>query len=157
MIEKIITDSLIQLKVKATSWRDAIQKAGRVLVADGDVTQNYVDEIIRSAEKFGPYFVIAPHVALAHAPRQAGAKTLAMGITTLDPPIDFHNKANDPVRYVFTLSAPNANSHLKAMQEFVQLLSTDGFYNVLDQAVSGQEIMTYIESTLSTNRSDCNG
>ncbi|QVI35073.1 PTS sugar transporter subunit IIB [Lacticaseibacillus chiayiensis] len=157
MIEKIITEPLIQLKVKATDWRDAIQKAGSVLVEDGDVTPNYVDEIIRSAEKFGPYFVIAPHVALAHAPRQAGANTLAMGITTLDPPIDFHNEANDPVRYVFTLSAPDADSHLKAMQEFVRLLSMDGFYDVLDRATSGQEIMAYIESTVSTNRSDCNG
>ncbi len=79
MIEDIITIPLIQLRVKTTDWRDAIKKSGRVLVENGDVTQNYVEEIIRSAEKFGPYFVIAPHVALAHAPRQSGRKEISYG------------------------------------------------------------------------------
>lgn len=152
MIEDIITIPLIQLRVKTTDWRDAIKKSGRVLVENGDVTQNYVEEIIRSAEKFGPYFVIAPHVALAHAPRQAGARKLAMGITTLDPPIVFHNQANDPVRYAFTLSATDADTHLKAMQEFVQLLSMGDFYTTLDRAGSGQEIMAYIKSALAMNK-----
>ena len=53
MIEDIITTPLIQLRVKTTDWRDAIKKSGRVLVENGDVTQNYVEEIIRSAEKIG--------------------------------------------------------------------------------------------------------
>lgn len=75
-----------------------------------------------------------------------------MGITTLDPHIVFHNQANDPVRYVFTLSATDADTHLKAMQEFVQLLSMGDFYTTLDRAGSGQEIMAYIKSALAMNK-----
>ncbi|KRK74004.1 PTS sugar transporter subunit IIA [Lacticaseibacillus nasuensis] len=152
MIEKMMNPALTQLNVVASDWRDAIHKAGAPLVKAGAVSQNYVEEIIHSVEQYGPYFVIAPHVALAHAPSDAGAQHLAMGITTLKPAVVFNNPDNDPVKYVFTLSAPDSNSHLKAMQELVELLSADSFYQILDQAQSPDEIMQYVQENVAAEK-----
>lgn len=154
MIEKMITPDLIKLRVKATDWEDAIHQAGEPLVKAGDVSQDYVEAIIASVKKNGPYFVIAPHVALAHAPIESGAKKQAMGLTTLDPAIKFNNPDNDPVRYVFTLSATDNNSHLKAMQELVELLSQDAFYDALDQAQSPDDVLRFINSVLQTEEKE---
>ena len=138
MIEKVINPKLIQLAIKAVDWKDAIHQAAQPLIDNNDV------------KEYGPYFVIAPHVALAHAPSKDGAKKLAMGITTLVPGVNFSNPDNDPVKYIFTLSATDSTSHLKAMQELVQLLSDDAFYQVLDGAKVPQDIMNYVNKAVTT-------
>ncbi|MQS75154.1 PTS sugar transporter subunit IIA [Companilactobacillus halodurans] len=152
MIEKIIKQDLIKLHVKADDWKDAIRLSAQPLLDDDIVTSNYVDEIINSVKEYGPYFVIAPHVALAHAPGKAGAKELAMGITVLEPAIKFHNEDNDPVSYVFTLSAPDNNSHLKAMQELVGLLTDEKFYQVLSDSNESSEILQFIQDSVLKNK-----
>lgn len=154
MIEKIIGKELIQLKVQAVDWKDAIHKSGKPLVDSRNVTQKYVEEIIHSVEEYGPYFVIAPHVALAHAPSEFGANRLAMGITTLTPGIKFNNADNDPVRYVFTLSSPDSESHLKAMQELVELLSEKEFYKILDDAEQPEDVLEYVNKIIVTNEKE---
>lgn len=141
MLEKIVKDSLICVKLHVKDWRDAINKSAAPLLEDGDITPGYIDGIFESVKEFGPYFVIAPHVALVHAPSKDGAKKLALGVAVLDKPVDFHNKSNDPVKYVFTLSSPNSDSHLEAMKELVTLMSDAAFYQKLDAAKSPQEVV----------------
>ncbi|KRK78868.1 PTS sugar transporter subunit IIA [Companilactobacillus nodensis] len=152
MIEKIVQEDLIKLNIKANDWKDAVRKSAQPLVDDNYITENYVSEIINSVNEYGPYFVIAPHVALAHAPSESGAEKLAMGISTLEPAIKFNNADNDPVSYVFTLSAPDSDSHLKAMQELVGLLSGSEFYKVLDEAQSSGEILQFIKDSVLNNK-----
>lgn len=94
----------------------------------------------------GPYIVITEHVALPHARPSAGAKELAISIATLETPINFGNKENDPVKYIFGLSALDNSTHLNAMSELVALLEDENFYHVLDHAKNGEEIIKYIEN-----------
>jgi PTS system ascorbate-specific IIA component len=141
MLEQIVKDQLVCVQLHAQDWKDAIKKSAQPLIDDGDITSGYVDGIFESVKEFGPYFVIAPHVALAHAPSKDGAKKLALGVAVLSEPVDFHNKDNDPVKYIFTLSSPDSNSHLKAMQELVTLMSDSTFYEKLDSAKSSHEVV----------------
>jgi mannitol/fructose-specific phosphotransferase system IIA component (Ntr-type) len=64
----------------------------------------------------------------------------------LEHPIEFGNKGNDPVKYVFSLSAVDHESHLQAMAEFLELLEEGEFYNVLDKAKDAGEIMSYLKA-----------
>lgn len=141
MLEQIVTSDIVKLHLEAEDWKDAVRKAAQPLVEEKDISPNYIDGIIRSAEEYGPYFVLAPHVALAHAPIEEGALRLALGVAVLEKPVKFNNKANDPVKYIFTLSSPDSNSHLQAMQELVGLLSTPSFYEQLDQAKDANEVV----------------
>lgn len=146
MLEQIVKENLVCVNLHAKDWEDAIEKSAKPLIQDGDITTNYVKGIFDSVKKFGPYFVIAPHVALAHAPSKDGALKLALGVAVLSKPVEFHNKDNDPVKYIFTLSSPDSNSHLKAMQELVNLLSTPTFYEKLDTAKSPHEVVRIMSS-----------
>lgn len=115
MLEKIVQDSLVCVDLHVKDWKEAIKKSALLLLNDGDITASYIDGIFESVKEFGPYFVIAPHVALAHAPSEDGAKKLALGVTILATPVNFHSKDNDPVKYIFTLSSPDSSSHLEAV------------------------------------------
>lgn len=144
MLSNLIGKELIQLNVKADNWEEAIRKGVEPLVFHEKVTEEYVNKIIEIAHTTGPYIVITKHVALPHAPSEFGVKDSAIGITTLETPVVFGNQANDPVKYLFCLSAKDSTSHLEAISELVQLLDRPDFFELLDNAVSPSEVINYI-------------
>jgi mannitol/fructose-specific phosphotransferase system IIA component (Ntr-type) len=146
MLSNFTNESLIRLKVSCKDWEDAIRKSASALLENGKVTASYIDAMISTAKEAGPYIVITKHVALPHARPETGAKEIAIGIATLEHPVEFGNKDNDPVKYVFSLSATDPESHVHAMAELADLLDKEEFYNVLDNAKNAEEIMNYIRA-----------
>ncbi|MGG7059291.1 BglG family transcription antiterminator [Clostridium nigeriense] len=145
MLSEITNERLIKLKVKAKDWEDAIRQSASALVEDNKVTKEYVDAMVNTAKESGPYIVITKHVALPHARPEAGAKDISIGIATLENPVEFGNDENDPVKYVFCLSAIDNSSHLRAMSELVELLENEEFFRVLDNAKDPKEIINFIK------------
>lgn len=105
----------IVLGATAGDWRAAVQVAADALVASGAARPGYAGEMIRMIEEHGPYVVIAPGLALAHA--RPGPEVLADGlaIVTLAQPVDFGHPHNDPVRVVLGLAIKTADEHLAAV------------------------------------------
>lgn len=145
MLSEITNETLIKLNVKAKDWEDAIRQSASVLIENDKVTEAYVDAMVDTAKESGPYIVITKHVALPHARPEAGAKDIAIGIATLETPVEFGNVENDPVKYIFCLSAVDSNSHLRAMSELVELLEQEEFFRTLDNAKNTKEIINFIK------------
>ena len=59
--------SAIVVAAEAEDWRAAVTLAGEALVRSGSALPEYSTEMIRMIEEHGPYVVIAPGLALAHA------------------------------------------------------------------------------------------
>lgn len=123
MLKDILKDNQILLKENVSDWKKAIRKVSVPLLEDGCITSGYVDAMVKSVEDFGPYIVISPHIALAHARPEDGAKKLGVSIMTLANPVDFGNFQNDPVSIIFCLSAIDSHSHLNIMKSIVQLIN----------------------------------
>ena len=81
-----LPESAITIGAQVDDWRGAVRLAGDALARSGAATPAFADEMIRVIEKFGPYVVIAPGLALAHA--RPGPETLADGLSvvTLETP-----------------------------------------------------------------------
>lgn len=142
----MVRPSIIRLGIEADDWEEAIRKAYESMVDGGFITQNYVDETVRSVNIVGPYIVITKHVALSHTKLQEGALIPALGIGVLKNAVEFGNESNDPVKYIFSLSATDNESHLCAMAELVELLNNDKFYEMLDRAQDAAEVMQFLKS-----------
>ena len=145
MLSDLLGEELIQLDVEASDWEDAVRKASQPLVDAEKVTPAYVDDIVAGVRDLGPYIVIAPHVALPHARPESGAIEPAMGVVTLKTPVAF-GSANDPVRYLFPLSATDNDGHLGALQSLVEILSDDDFFASLDGAATPAEVVELINA-----------
>lgn len=145
LLSEITGPDLIKLNIGAKNWEEAIRNATEVLVKTQKVMPSYIDGMIETTRESGPYIVITKHVALPHARPEAGAKEIAISIATLKDPVVFGNKENDPVKYIFGLSALDNQTHLNAMAELADLLDQQAFYQVLDNAESPQEIFNYIK------------
>lgn len=145
LLSDIISEDLVQLDVQARDWEDAIRQATRVLVEQGKAKQSYIEDMIEITKEIGPYIVITKHVALPHARPESGAKELAICIATLAQPIEFGNPNNDPVKYIFGLSALDSHTHLAAMAELADLLDKSDFYQILSSAHQASDIVNYIK------------
>lgn len=150
MLQDLLNENEIQLNVLAKDWRDAIRVSAAPLLNAGKIRASYVDAMISSVEKYGPYIVIGPSLALAHARPEDGANQLAVSVTTLEEPISFGNSDNDPVKIIFCLAAVDDYSHLNVMKAIVQLISDQEKINRLADIQDKKEF----QKTLFQNNSN---
>ncbi len=146
MLSNFVSVELIQLDIIAEDWHEAIVKSAKPLLDQGKIKNSYIEGIIKSVEENGPYFVLLPKVALPHARPENGALEDAIGITVLRESVEFGNKDNDPVKYLFTLSATTNENHLKALSVLAELFENQEFFNILDNANTSQEVHDYIKN-----------
>lgn len=140
----LLNPRYIHLEMEAENREDAIRQGFLEMKVDGIVSEEYIETIIRDMRRLGPYFVITKHFVLPHALPEAGAYGTAIGISVLKEPIKFGSAENDPVKYIFSLSSTNSELHLQAMNELIDLMADQKFYEMLDCAKQPQEIIQYI-------------
>ncbi|MBW9213124.1 MULTISPECIES: PTS sugar transporter subunit IIA [Terrabacteria group] len=145
MISDFFDKNLIQLNVEAKNREEAIRIAAQPLVDYKKISTDYVDNILKVLEKTGPYFVLLPQVALPHARSEEGALENAIGITTLKHPVEFKSETNDPIKYLFVISAIDNNVHLGALSMLAELFEKASFFEFLDNATSPKEILNYLK------------
>lgn len=120
---KFLEEKLVALDIPAETPEAAIKAAGDLLVAGNLVESGYVEAMVESYRKNGPYFVLAPQIALPHARPEDGVKEASVAFIRLKDPVVFGSAANDPVSLVFALGASTSDEHLLVMRELVMLLN----------------------------------
>jgi len=104
----------VQIVESCRDWEDAIHVAVQPLVDGGFVTPDYIAGIIENTNKFGPYFVLAPDLALLHARPEQGVVKQQLAVTIARTGVEF--KPGEPVRVLVTLAATDPDSHLDVMR-----------------------------------------
>ena len=101
-----------RVRVDAHDWAAAIHAAAQLLVEAGAATTAYADRCVQIVREQGPYIVIAPGLALAHARPEDGARALALTAVTLTTPVQFGHPSNDPVDLVLAFASPDRGMHV---------------------------------------------
>ena len=113
----------IELKLNCKDWKDAIRKAGSILINHGDVTEKYIENIIDKTDELGAYMVIAPGICLAHTDMPDEITRTSMSLINLKYPIKFNSEFNDPVKLILTFATKDKESHLNSLLEFMTILN----------------------------------
>ena len=146
--------SAIRLKVHAADWRDAVRVCGEALVTGGITTPAYTAQMIATVEQLGPYLVIAPGIALAHARPSAAVLRPGLSWVTLAQPVRFGHKDNDPVTLVVGLAAPDDYSHVQALATFAGLLEDASRRAALLALQTPSDVLAAIVAFEETHRTD---
>jgi len=141
-----LPDGAIVTQGQARDWRGAIRLAGAALVAQNVTTSAYTGAMIETVETLGPYIVIAPGFALAHARPSSSVLKNGISWVSLATPVEFGNRANDPVRLVVGLAALDHDSHLDLMAALAAVLADD---DVLRRAIAA-ETPAQVRATLAS-------
>jgi PTS system ascorbate-specific IIA component len=113
----------ILIKDSVVDRNQAISIAGELLVASQKVKPEYIESMLEAVEKFGPYIVIAPGIALAHGKPSDAVVESGLSLLVVREAIEFKHSQNDPVQLVFGLAATNHESHIEVMAELAEFLS----------------------------------
>lgn len=142
----------VAVRCRADTWQDAIRQAGDLLPIVAEVKDQYIKDMIQSVEDYGPYIVIVPGVALAHAAPPAPDVSFCASMACFDPPVSFHSKENDPVRCVIALQSTNKEEHIKKLFQLMNLVCTEEFRQQL-QSTTKEELLQNIHKYCSAEGS----
>src|SRR4051812_7546839 len=99
-LSDLLALAAVRLDVQVADWQEAIRTVGGLLVETGGTTDAYTAEMIRNVEENGPYIVLAPGFAFAHARPSPAVLRTGLSWVRLSGPVEFGHEANDPVTLV---------------------------------------------------------
>ncbi len=140
VLSDLIDDNAIRLDANPSNWEEAIREAGALLEHTGVASEVYTQSMIDSVHKNGPYIVVAPGFAFAHARPSEAVKRTGMSWLRLAEPVEFGHKTNDPVTLVVALAATDTKTHQKALMQLAGLLGDQQKRAALDAAETPEEI-----------------
>lgn len=143
MLREFVEQNHVKFAEEAKNWQEAVRMSCEVLEADGTVESNYKEDIVACIEKYGPYIVIAPNIAMPHSQEgAAGVHKTAIAFMHLNKPVSFEpgNPELD-AQLFFTLASCDSEQHLKNMQRLVEMLSNEELVEKLAKAQSPDDLL----------------
>lgn len=144
MLKKWIYDTTITLHESVENWPQALELCAKPLLDLQVIEPEYVTAIIQQHHTLGPYYVLAPGLAMPHARPEEGAKGLGLSLLKLKQGVSFGAGEFDPVDVIIMLAAPDKNSHIEMISSLAELFSSDTDMAELHQVNTLEEIETII-------------
>ena len=124
-------------------WQEAINFSMASLLAKNYISENYIQAIKDSTISNGPYYILAPGVAMPHARPECGALKTGMSLTLLKQGVYFPGN-DEPIKLLIGLSAADADSHIGAIQALSELLCEEEILEQLLTASSEKQLADII-------------
>jgi len=131
-MNELISKENILIDSQTTTWNEAITRAGELLVNSNTILLEHMSAMIEAVEKFGPYIVLIPNVAIAHAAPSPFVLQNGLSLAIFENDIHF-GCINDPVRLIFGLAAVDNHSHIDLLRDLSDLLQEKGVIENLIQ------------------------
>lgn len=144
MIEKLINEEVVEVKVKVENWEEAVRKSGEVLLRNNKIKEEYIDSMIGTVKKMGPYIVIAQGVAMPHGRPEDGVLDLGISIISLDSSVEFGNEDFDPVKLLIALCAKDSLEHIELLKDLSSILEDEDIIEKIDSVNSKEELINLI-------------
>ena len=145
-MDDLIRKENMQIGVEAASWQDAVRGAGNLLLQAGSITAQYIEEMIQAVVELGPYMVLMPGFALAHAAPSAAVLRDDISLITLKAPVAFGNSENDPVKVVLCICCKDRESHRTTLQRVAMSVMEDGMIDNMAAAQSVDELRALLQN-----------
>ncbi len=148
LLDSLIENDSISLKQDASSWQEAVRIAIKPLIKSNAVTPGYVDAIIESTEKYGPYYILTERLAMPHARPEDGVNRNSFSLTTFKTPITFKND-DRKIDLLIALSATSNEIHVsEALPQIVDIFGDSGVTERISNAKNKEEIIEIIKNKL---------
>lgn len=143
LLEDFVNRKLTSFQTSFDSWQDAIRGSGENLIKQGYIDDRYIKAVIACVEKYGPYIVIAPDIAMPHSTEKAdGVYKTAISFMKVEKPVVFDpNDSEKNARLFFMLAAENHETHLKNMMELSEMLMNEDLVSDLLKAKDDNDLL----------------
>ncbi|MCC0649872.1 PTS sugar transporter subunit IIA [Clostridioides sp. ZZV15-6598] len=119
MLKELINEDRVNIIRSVKDWKEAIKMASKPLLEDNSIEELYIENMIKSVEKYGPYIVLADRFALPHASSKEGVNKLAMSLLIVKDEVDLLGK---PVNIFMVLAAIDNTTHIRALASLSEMM-----------------------------------
>lgn len=123
MIRDWLTPDKINVINSIDNWKNAVRLSAEPLLAQGYMAEHYIEAILKSHEELGPYYLLAPGLAMPHARPEQSALRNGLSLLYIKEGISFGSTENDPVYVIIMLCARSGNEHITMIGELAELFS----------------------------------
>ncbi|HDG1701722.1 PTS sugar transporter subunit IIA [Kluyvera ascorbata] len=134
----------IQIVDSVNDWKQAITLSAQPLLAKGAITEDYIKAIFNSHQELGPYYVLAPGLAMPHARPEQGAIKNGLSLLHIKQGVSFDADENDPIYVVIMLCALSGEEHINMITALAEIFSDDERLAALLEASSMEAIQSVI-------------
>lgn len=126
---------------KNLSVDEALDLACIKLIEEGKIEERYVDAIKKKHIEIGPYYVLAPKIAMPHARPENGVNEPSLQVTVFKNGADFESVDNGLVYLSITLAAMDSDNHIQTIVSLSELFQNDNDINSIILANDESEIL----------------
>lgn len=127
-MNQLFTDKNVQVLDNVKNWEEAVRKASQPLIADKAISEEYVNNMINSVQRNGPYMVLTDYFALMHARPGEGVNRKGMSLLVVRDPVDLEGK---PVKIFLIMAATDNTSHLSSLQKIMEIFMNSESYQTI--------------------------
>lgn len=135
----------IKANISANNWRDVVKLGGNLLVKNGNIRHGYIDSMIETVERLGPYMILLPKVAFFHGPPSEDVIEPGISLVVLNKPVYFSEFEDEEIRCAFSFCATDSDSHLGLLTKFATLLQNEELIDAITSNANEEAILKLME------------
>ncbi len=150
MLREFVEKKHFKFAEEANTWQEAIRMSCEPLLKDGTIEEAYVDCIVENVEKYGPYIVIIPNVAMPHSQISAvGVNDTAITFMKLEKAVSFdENDREKDAMLFFTVASCNPEQHMNNIVKLAGIFENEPLINELLEAKDSDDLLRLQEKYL---------
>lgn len=143
MLKELVEKNLVSFHEKFDNWEEAVRVSCEKLIENEVIDDRYVELVVDSVKKYGPYIVLAPKIALPHSTQNAeGVFNTAISFMRVQEPVSFEEGNPDrDAQIFFSLASVNADEHLANMSKLANILMQPEVVDELCEATSAEDLI----------------
>lgn len=115
------------------------------LLESGKIELSYINAIKTTHKKIGPYYVLAPKIAMPHARPEDGVNEAALQLTVFKKGVDLGDVDNGDVYLSITLAAMDSDGHVLTIMALSELFQNDDDIEKIINADNKKDIMEILK------------
>jgi PTS system ascorbate-specific IIA component len=136
----LIGDNIVISNESNLSVDAALELTCSKLIEQGKVEQSYLEAIKQKHTEIGPYYVLAPKIAMPHARPEDGVNEACLQLTVFKNGVDLESEDNGDVYFSITLAAKDSDSHIQTIMALSELFQNDEDIDAIIAATTVAEI-----------------
>ena len=139
LLDSLKENNSVILKKEAETWEEAIKVCMQPLLDKGTIEQEYVDAIIERTKELGPFYILAPGLAMPHERPEKGVNKDCFSFVTLKEPVTFPD--GQEVDILIGLAATSTDIHNgEAIPQIVTLFDDEDAFDKIRAAQTNEDI-----------------
>ncbi len=138
----LLPESRIIIKGKAKNWEEAIIETGNLLLRDGCIKEDYIDEMVKIVKEFGNYILFVPGVIFPHAKAKSKVSKTGFSLAIYEEGIDFID--GNKINVVISFCSQDGREHLDSLVEIIENFEENELLKKLKRCKNSKDVLKCI-------------